>query len=29
MYPISDHSELRDPVYNTRLIWQVIRIESL
>jgi hypothetical protein len=29
MYPISDHSELRDPVYNTRLIWQVVRIESL
>lgn len=29
MYPISDHSELRDPVYNTRLIWQVVRIDSL
>lgn len=29
MYPISDHSELRDPVFNTRLIWQVVRIESL
>lgn len=29
MYPISDHSELRSPVYNTRLIWQVVRIESL
>lgn len=29
MYPISDHPELRDPVYNTRLIWQVVRIESL
>jgi hypothetical protein len=29
MYPISDHSEQRDPVYKTRLIWQVVRIESL
>lgn len=29
MYPISDHAELRDPVYNARLIWQVVRIESL
>lgn len=29
MYPISDHSELRSPVYNTRLIWQVVRVESL
>jgi hypothetical protein len=29
MYPISDHPELQDPVYNTRLIWQVVRIESL
>ncbi len=29
MYPISDHPELRDPVYNTRLIWQVVRIEPL
>lgn len=28
MYPISDNSELRDPVYNTRLIWQVVRIEA-
>lgn len=29
MYPMSDHAELRDPVYNTRLIWQVVRIEPL
>lgn len=29
MYPISENPELRDPVYNTRLIWQVVRIESL
>ena len=28
MYPISDHSELRDPVYLRRLIWQVVRIEA-
>jgi hypothetical protein len=28
MYPISDHEELLDPVYNSRLIWQVIRIEA-
>jgi hypothetical protein len=29
MYPISDHPELRDPVYNSRLVWQVIRLEAL
>ena len=28
MYPISDHSELRDPAYMRRLIWQVVRIEK-
>ncbi len=28
MYPISDHAELRDPAYSSRLIWQVIRIET-
>lgn len=28
MYPISDHSELKDPVYLRRLIWQVVRIEA-
>jgi hypothetical protein len=27
MYPIADHSELSDPRYIHRLIWQVIRIE--
>lgn len=29
MYPITDHPELRDPVYNARLIWQVVRIEPI
>jgi hypothetical protein len=29
MYPISDHDELRTQVYYSRLIWQVVRIESL
>jgi hypothetical protein len=29
MYPISDHAELQDPLYIHRLIWQVVRIESL
>lgn len=29
MYPLSDHSELKDPIYNTRLIWQVVRIDAL
>jgi hypothetical protein len=29
MYPISEHAELRDPVYLRRLIWQVVRIEAL
>ena len=29
MYPISDHAELKDPIYLRRLIWQVVRIESL
>lgn len=28
MYPISDHSELEDPEYLRRLIWQVVRIEA-
>jgi hypothetical protein len=28
MYPISEHSELRDPIYMRRLIWQVVRIEK-
>jgi len=29
MYPISDHRELRDPLYTERLIWQVVMIESI
>jgi hypothetical protein len=29
MYPISDYSELNDPIYLRRLIWQVVRIEAL
>lgn len=29
MYPLSDHGELRSELYNTRLIWQVVRIEAL
>jgi hypothetical protein len=29
MYPISDHSALKDPIYLRRLIWQVVRIEAL
>lgn len=27
IYPMSQHSELRDAVYNDRLIWQLVRIE--
>lgn len=29
IYPMSDHSELRDSVYNSRLIWQLVRMEVL
>ncbi len=29
MYPISDHPDLQDSIYIHRLIWQVVRIESL
>ena len=29
MYPISDHPELNDRIYQRRLIWQVVRIEAL
>lgn len=29
MYPVSEHAELRDPIYIPRLIWQIVRIESL
>jgi hypothetical protein len=28
MYPISDHPELADPLYNARLIWQVVKVEA-
>ena len=27
IYPMSDHEELRDPVYNSSLIWQVVKLE--
>lgn len=27
IYPMSDHAELRKPVYNSRLIWQLVRME--
>ncbi|MFQ5438809.1 MAG: molybdopterin-dependent oxidoreductase [Paracoccaceae bacterium] len=27
IYPMSDHAELRDPVYNARLIWQLVKME--
>jgi hypothetical protein len=27
MYPLDDHAELQDPVYNIRLIWQLTEIE--
>jgi hypothetical protein len=27
MYPLDHHKELQDPLYNSRLIWQIIRIE--
>lgn len=27
MYPISEHQELQDPVYNSRLIWQLVRMD--
>ena len=27
MYPIDDHPELKDPVYNPRLVWQLTQIE--
>ena len=29
IYPMSDHSELRDSTYNSRLIWQLVRMEVL
>ncbi len=27
IYPMSDHAELRDPVFNSRLVWQLIKME--
>ena len=27
MYPLDRHEELKDPVFNARLIWQTVRIE--
>ncbi|MCP5088798.1 MAG: molybdopterin-dependent oxidoreductase [Rhodobacteraceae bacterium] len=27
IYPMSEHKELQDPVYNNRLIWQLVEME--
>lgn len=27
MYPISQHDELQDPIFNSRLIWQLVRMD--
>lgn len=27
IYPMSQHNELQDPVFNARLIWQLVRID--
>jgi len=27
IYPMSDHADLQDPVYNARLIWQLVKVE--
>lgn len=27
MYPLDDHKELQDPLYNIRLIWQLVAVE--
>lgn len=29
IYPMSDHTELQDRVYNDRLIWQLVKVEAL
>jgi hypothetical protein len=29
MYPLSEHPELAGPIYNARLIWQVVRVDAL
>ena len=26
MYPVSDHEELQKPIYNSRLIWQLVEV---
>lgn len=28
IYPMDDHPELQDPVFNSRLVWQLARIEK-
>jgi hypothetical protein len=28
IYPMSDHAELQDPVFNARLIWQLVKVET-
>lgn len=28
VYPMSDHAELQDPVFNARLIWQLVKVET-
>jgi len=28
VYPMSDHPELQDPVFNARLIWQLVKVET-
>lgn len=28
MYPMSEFAELQDPVYNNRLVWQLVRIDE-
>ena len=27
IYPMSQHAELRDPVYNSHLVWQLIKVD--
>jgi hypothetical protein len=29
MYPLDDYEELGDPIYNARLIWQLVSVEEL
>lgn len=28
MYPVSDHSELNEPIYKSRMIWQLVEISA-